>query len=1329
MFQNIWYIANNGRGYCMSHFFNYYKWSKYKKAFSDKRFFLSNLSKKILVAQSPLILLMYITLFLPLHLFAAATYTSGVGAAVLASKIQGAGITITNPQLRAGSPAQAGIFSNATAGANLQINEGVILTTMNVAQSFQPNTSTGQSIDNPDTFTDPDLLAVDNRARFDTVIFEFDVTLDDNTRLLLVDYQFASEEYPEYVGSVFNDSFGFFISGGDLNQTYNIARVVDNSVQITTQNIQNYPPVTINSVNGGVPGMYASGSPTIYTNSAYYLDNAGKSMTVEYDGVTKRLQAIIDNLTPGKTYHFKMVIADASDSVLDSAVFINKIVGVREPKFCYDYAYSQNKSYFTESNTGSLEPRIQGNILPNEDINVSLYVKNIKDSDIPAKDFSIDIVDINTSQATYKFNSVYVTNPKQSIPKSILDASLTSVSLSNLIGIPVNNIGDQKAIYTYYALKPKVSDINISLNANVRFTVDFDIGGGKILHSARSAKIGSSTIPMCSGDVTRYEPAWGVFNVAAQGIYDKNNAYPKFNIPTQVVKRPGEFLITAHDANSTPVPYITELAAPTVVAVELIDASKFHNTQASCDEPSSAISDRFWVPFVTTSGAKSQMDFETSLQNAITAGMTSISNIKDYFKVARQNVAFRITANVGDANNSIIKYEQLPTGKYRMLNFTNLVTSTYNTCKQPVKTSPSGGGLTTQVSTACGGAVAGTTGLNLFELGRCHECILGYNTVYTCSRDNFAIRPESFYVQLRDLNQTNHAQNKLFANDRTGVTSPSAAQVHMAAGYNYRLDVNATTHENNEQSEGYNRTFNKITSDRNVSFIWEPIIPTNPNLHCNDTNNTFLSLGFINGTAVSLEANLSNVGEYKLRILDTNWTVVDKDLTRMKHHKEAKINNATINVSNYFVNSGNALDCSLNTSFVQQTATLPSILGSSLTNINGCNITTQDHNNTDTNVKYRDYSIFFHPYQFISDIIPSHGTDANAIFVANTWVYMNDINKTQDINESVHFRGHIIAAGYKNQILDNFVTQCYATDINITVDYNLSRDTDLPIHRYRLINRNLQDYNISAIPALDRSVADFNSTIIIGEGNFTKTLTGATRIDLNANFDRNISRPVNPIRVGYIDINSTCNNNINCTMEANLGNDFKTTGNRDINQSLTYFYGRVYSTDYRGPSPITNTAIRYENYCTNLVAYPINCATDFNLTTQSPLSVTWFRNFAHTNTDGNVTLFTSQSTHTIIDNNQSSFIIQGIDQNNHDLTLNGQAAPFTDTIRMTPSNWLLFNLVNQNAVTNDFIVEFTNSGNWSGEGNVNRATDGTKTVGSFTNSDNNVSRNTKKMSW
>ncbi|MGZ9677414.1 choice-of-anchor L domain-containing protein [Flavobacterium sp. GNP001] len=48
----------------------------------------------------------------------------------------------------------------------------------------------------------------------------------------------------------------------------------------------------------------------------------------EFNGLTTFITRSIKNLTPGGTYTFKVVIADAGDAALDSGVFLNLIEGL-----------------------------------------------------------------------------------------------------------------------------------------------------------------------------------------------------------------------------------------------------------------------------------------------------------------------------------------------------------------------------------------------------------------------------------------------------------------------------------------------------------------------------------------------------------------------------------------------------------------------------------------------------------------------------------------------------------------------------------------------------------------------------------------------------------------------------------------------------------------------------------------------------------------------------------------------------------------------------------------------------------------------------------------
>jgi len=135
----------------------------------------------------------------------------------------------------------------------------------------------------------------------DAVIIEFDFTVLTSDTLHF-NYVFGSEEYPEWVNTSFNDAFAFFISGpGSTGPFSNNADNISTIPGMTTE-------VAINSVND-------------MENSQYYVDNENGQHVI-YDGFTTSLPASFVAVA-NETYHVKMVIADRSDSVLDSGVFLS----------------------------------------------------------------------------------------------------------------------------------------------------------------------------------------------------------------------------------------------------------------------------------------------------------------------------------------------------------------------------------------------------------------------------------------------------------------------------------------------------------------------------------------------------------------------------------------------------------------------------------------------------------------------------------------------------------------------------------------------------------------------------------------------------------------------------------------------------------------------------------------------------------------------------------------------------------------------------------------------------------------------------------------------
>jgi len=281
-------------------------------------------------------ILFLVFMVLPLNnMYSQATPTQGSTASQLASQLAvNGGFTITTPVITNGLSTQRGLFSNGIAGAGLEIDTGILLTTGIVNTSIL-NQSSVQGDDFEQggiTYDDVDLVAINPLSNYDVVVYEFDFTIAGaDPKIFALDYQFASEEYPDYVCANVNDIFGFFVSGGDLAGTSNLASVGGSNV-------------AVNFVNSGVIGNLGDPgtNPCVLTNSSSFNINYGAfndngtplDLTDDfyenginymmYNGFTTKLRAYTI-LRPGITYHMKMAIADTTDDLYDSGIFIAPI--------------------------------------------------------------------------------------------------------------------------------------------------------------------------------------------------------------------------------------------------------------------------------------------------------------------------------------------------------------------------------------------------------------------------------------------------------------------------------------------------------------------------------------------------------------------------------------------------------------------------------------------------------------------------------------------------------------------------------------------------------------------------------------------------------------------------------------------------------------------------------------------------------------------------------------------------------------------------------------------------------------------------------------------
>ena len=240
----------------------------------------------------------------------------------------GSGVKINNIQYD-GALGAVGVFENAS--PYIGINRGIVLSTgfVRTIEELNDATTNAKGSTSNQTYSDDDLqeLAGANSDVLDIARYEITFTPESDT--IRFRYVFASEEYPEFVCSNFNDVFGFFISGpnpagGDYD-AFNMARVPDPNDPSGTTFLNNN--VAINSVNSGDLGTLGSidinncAGENGSLNFSQYYNIVPPNQFPVFDAY---LDAFIAQaaVVPCQEYVIKLAIADVKDQDFDSAVFL-----------------------------------------------------------------------------------------------------------------------------------------------------------------------------------------------------------------------------------------------------------------------------------------------------------------------------------------------------------------------------------------------------------------------------------------------------------------------------------------------------------------------------------------------------------------------------------------------------------------------------------------------------------------------------------------------------------------------------------------------------------------------------------------------------------------------------------------------------------------------------------------------------------------------------------------------------------------------------------------------------------------------------------------------
>jgi len=219
------------------------------------------------------------------------TYNRFATAEQMAETIFGDGVTVLNATY-SGATNSSAIYSNGDVISPdvTPADTGLILSTGDVRSFTQssgdPNRSGSTSSNMPGVDNDAQFNALAGANTYDAAIL--DANFIPSTDMLSMQFVFSSEEYPEYINSIYNDIVGVWVNSS-------------------------YVPLSVG--NASVAGVNNANSSNLY------VDNTGDAYNTEMDGFTITMTLEIP-VVSGAINNIRIGIADVGDSSYDSNVLI-----------------------------------------------------------------------------------------------------------------------------------------------------------------------------------------------------------------------------------------------------------------------------------------------------------------------------------------------------------------------------------------------------------------------------------------------------------------------------------------------------------------------------------------------------------------------------------------------------------------------------------------------------------------------------------------------------------------------------------------------------------------------------------------------------------------------------------------------------------------------------------------------------------------------------------------------------------------------------------------------------------------------------------------------
>ncbi|MCK5855039.1 MAG: hypothetical protein KAG56_07435, partial [Sulfurovaceae bacterium] len=362
------------------------------------------------------------------------------------------------------------------------------------------------------------------------------------------------------------------------------------------------------------------------------------------------------------------------------------------------------------------------------------------------------------------------------------------------------------------------------------------------------------------------------------------------------------------------------------------------------------------------------------------------------------------------------------------------------------------------------------------------------NIETTVARDSFAIRPAGFIQNLQ-------AEDGEYANFIH--TSTDNKSIEVASGYPYELNITALDF-NHQRSHKYKTYIKRDMHGQQKGVRFQEVNATlvfDGDMRCAETNNTVLKkfYSFAEGKKTDYSFKHKNVGQYRIEVMDNNWT----------------------NIDHYYT-----------TEFKRGCIIGESFISSASNEMSGCNI---DSNISFNSKNYHHMELSFEPYYF----------DLSSLDITNlasdehpNYLYMSDLTLNQEMAIKIH--GDIIAKEKSGKTTTNFTKECHAKEVILSLEYNGTSEQgdfnntefvqlltikDSEVEVQRIIQHNDGSVELTAEEQLkNESNMTIDSNITILASRFTDENEGVSSIEVLYNIQKNLTEIINPIEIEFKNI-------------------------------------------------------------------------------------------------------------------------------------------------------------------------------------------------------------------